>query len=403
MFVICVQVLIYSAIMKNLSYFKLRWLVFSTMGILLFNPVSAQPPDLSGIMTDRMPDCNDIRFNAMTLIPEYFKRNEVDSAIMVLDYWTYHCGKSQESYPAQVLLNMHRDSVPIDDRPMAGFFGWGWSVHPYEGSYGLWTYRRPTRMVDRSRAYYDFLRGLAENQAARQDLPPFEHLTALYFAGQQDSLLSAYRHHEFPERPSQADYLNRLDAARRMIEFHYGFFAGAWIPTDNLSMLGTHPEMGFLMGLQFDRFIVDFTFAIKFVKAAEEYRFVKGDSTYTTDNFFGVTLGGDFGYRLVKTPKSEIQLIGGIAYDNFTVVPYDDETEAKSITADALNLNLGFNYRYYFQGDMYLGLRMRYNALNYNSHGGSDLSGDAVSVGLAFGWAGNGYKSRQLSQLGVGR
>lgn len=258
-------------------------------------------------------------------------------------------------------------------------------------------------MVERSRAYFDFLKSLAQSQAARQDLPHFEHLTALYLAGQTDSLLSAYRRGEFPERPSQADYLNRLDAARRLVEFHYGFFAGAWMPMDNLSMLGTHPEMGFLMGLQFDRFIMDFTFAIKFIKSAEEYQFVKNDSTYTTDNFFGVTLGGDFGYRLVKTPKSEIQLIGGIAYDNFTVVPYDNETDTESITADALNLNMGFNYRYFFQGDMYLGLRLRYNALNYNSHGGSDLSGDAISLGLTFGWAGNVHKAQQLSRLGVGR
>ncbi len=227
--------------MKNLSYINLLWPVFSMFGILFCNPSIAQPPDLSGIMTERMPDCSDITFNSMKLIPEYYNRQEVDSAIMVLDYWIYHCGMSQDSYAAQVLLDMYRDSVPIDDRFLAGYFGWSWSTQYYGQQYSFMTYRQPARMLDRIQVYSDFLKSLAASQAARQDLPAFEHLLALYFSGQPDSLLSAYRREEFPDRPSQGDYLTRLASTRSMVEFHYGMFAGAWPPRNTDLSKATRP------------------------------------------------------------------------------------------------------------------------------------------------------------------
>lgn len=373
---------------------------------LIGHPSAAQPPDLSYLMTETRPSCADVDFNSKRLIPEYYERGQLDSVEVVLDYWQYHCGAIPQIQQTRMLLGIVRGDLTEDEiqlfTPVRQFRGWPHGPYgPYWQHIILYTPYYEDGM-GRAREYREFLTELAENQAGRKDVPRFERYLAWHIAGETDSLYSAFRREEFPDSPLQTEYLEELEEIRRQGAFHAGIFAGIWMPTDSLEILGNHPEIGVLFGGQWSGFFFDLYTSFRFLKSANEYLYNDDDSTYVTDNYFSFGIGTDFGYRLLKARNHEFQLLGGIGYENFTVVPYDDDTETDAVIAGALNLSLGFNFRLYLKGDSYLGLRYRYNVLNYNSHGGSSLSGNAITVGMVYGWADNSMKRYRLQSLGVG-
>ena len=69
-------------------------------------------------------------------------------------------------------------------------------------------------------------------------------------------------------------------------------------------------------------------------------------------------------------------------YDYHYYYPY----YTSRVTIGSFNANAGLRFNYYFTHSFYIGLQGRYNAIQYSTYGGTDLSGDAVSIDLIFGF-----------------
>jgi hypothetical protein len=112
----------------------------------------------------------------------------------------------------------------------------------------------------------------------------------------------------------------------------------------------------------------------------------------STSSFVGVYLGIDLGYRLITINKSGIDLLGGIAWDYIeTLDNYNDRmyNDGLSKRLNSLNLNIGIGYKFTLNKRRkdFLGLDVKYNFVDYNNQGGSDLSGNTISIQLLYGFS----------------
>ncbi|NUO81616.1 hypothetical protein HUU05_16215 [candidate division KSB1 bacterium] len=89
-------------------------------------------------------------------------------------------------------------------------------------------------------------------------------------------------------------------------------------------------------------------------------------------------------------------MLAGLGWDGFDAIESDKNRKAKSI--NSLNVNLGLGYRQFFKpySTHYLSLEGRYNFVNYATHGGSDLSGNTITLRLIYGQLGNARKNNRL-------
>jgi hypothetical protein len=98
---------------------------------------------------------------------------------------------------------------------------------------------------------------------------------------------------------------------------------------------------------------------------------------------------------------NEIDLLGGIGLDGMDVLnigkPEDPNRITKSL--NSLNLNLGIGFRHYFQNRTYWGIEARYNFVNFKNTGGTDLTGNTISIRLNIGLSRNYYADRRLMFL----
>jgi hypothetical protein len=197
-------------------------------------------------------------------------------------------------------------------------------------------------------------------------------------------------------------YYNEIKIYKEQIIFHGDYILGAWIPFDNLKMVGSHPFLGVRGGIKYKKYIIDATMGFKFGKSPNVYQVYENDSLWNTNHFFGGYLGLDLGYELFRIKKSSFDLIGGIAFDGFDVLDNNQQQSNSDISKsiNALNLNIGLGYKFYLNEWSYLGLDVKYNFVNYKNPRGTDLGGNALTINLIYGFCANKYNINKIEQLG---
>ena len=68
--------------------------------------VSAQTTDFSDKINRQVPDCEQIYYNSLALVPEYYDKGYSDSALLLIDYWEYKCGVNDLSAKARFLITL---------------------------------------------------------------------------------------------------------------------------------------------------------------------------------------------------------------------------------------------------------------------------------------------------------
>jgi len=125
------------------------------------------------------------------------------------------------------------------------------------------------------------------------------------------------------------------------------------------------------------------------------------DSIWNTTHFLGVYIGLDLGYELFRFENISFNLIGGIGYDAFDALEVNEtcscETSRKSL--GSLNLNIGLGNKYYIKNWNYIGVDLKYNIVDYNNPNGTDLSGNAITLNVIFGFIGGKFQDRRLQEL----
>jgi len=188
-----------------------------------------------------------------------------------------------------------------------------------------------------------------------------------------------------------------------MPETHRALITGVWIPTGELKIVGSHPELGFQIGTKRKKMNYDVTFIGRFLKSANSYEAYRSKNSppELTDTFFGAHFGFDAGRDIVAMKGHELQLTGGIAFEGFNALEKDKEKDLDLKAANTYNLSAGLNYRFYISNKYYLGLRAKYNIVDYTLNNVVDYKGDAVSIQLLFGAVDNYYKTEGLNGLKI--
>jgi hypothetical protein len=125
---------------------------------------------------------------------------------------------------------------------------------------------------------------------------------------------------------------------------------------------------------------------MRLLSSANAYTYEVDGVLYETKRYFGWYLGLDFGYEVVYFRRQGILLVSGIGWDGFSTNPNRAEDEDPN-WINSFNYNIGVGYRLYFKKDIYryIEFDVKYNFINYRNEGGTDLSGDAISILFLYG------------------
>jgi hypothetical protein len=151
-------------------------------------------------------------------------------------------------------------------------------------------------------------------------------------------------------------------------------FTGIWQPLGDNLLLGTQPVLGLTLGKGFLFMEGSITLLVCGLIPTDHYSVLKNKEEITRTMFFRLYLGGEISFLVFVFGQHEIRLLTGIGGDG-------------NFDFQSFNINAGLGYRYYFneQKDWFIFSELRYDLINYENEGGTDLSGPALSLRAGFG------------------
>jgi hypothetical protein len=333
-------------------------------------------------MTKKHPDCRDVFLNAQEVLPELYKQKSFDSLKKAIDIWQINCGYEPEIRYTEILLSIERSSFSItqnDSDLIDLLVAYSVALKNYDKHY----YYKPYEQ------YYKFSSMWAKFLLQRNNLSSTEKFICNVFAGNIKEPAKEIKQNK-EEYADLYDMLNKaLAEQKKGGSTEFTIISGVWVPTGNISLLGVHPSIGLQFGGRYDKHQIDITIQMRFVNSIDSYTVKRNDNLYALDHYFGYYLGLDYNYYFVNKTKYDVGTVAGIGFDGFDIAVSGDNHEndyLKPFSISSLNLNAGLRFNYIFNPHFYLGLQGRYNFINYGTHGGSNLNGDAFSIDVIFGF-----------------
>lgn len=166
---------------------------------------------------------------------------------------------------------------------------------------------------------------------------------------------------------------------------YLSFGGGSWIPAGANGILGNKAEVGLGIGGQSGRREIGIAVGIRFLKAAEPYEVKYGNELRTTQDYLGGYIGALCSYDVIRAGRFGTNLLVMLAFEGLDAIDGGDKEDSKSI--NSLGISFSVTERIYYDKFLsgYLGLQVRYTIVDYDSGGGSDLSGNTISVNLVWG------------------
>ncbi len=382
---------------------RMKKIILLTMLCLSIN---AFAQDFDKLLTKKQYDCEDISYNSALLFEQYFTESKLDSAKSLLTYWESKCGLREPVLRAKLLLAINDnefENLLLPEKSLNYIFN-------YQNRMDMAKYNNP-HLYDNYKSYYgyipinqeydNFTKRTFENLKLNYDSADMEYLLCEFYSINHDTIFSKIQTGEYDDSPISKEYKQITNEYLKQPEFHASLILGAWIPTGGITKLGTHPEIGYQIGFKQRKFNYDLTMSFKFLNSANDYYARRGalEELELTNNFFGGHIGFDLGYDIYAKNGNEIQLTGGIAYDGFDALEQDEELDLKSATVSSYNFSLGFSYRFYITNQTYIGLRAKYNIVDYTLNEIVDFTGNPITVQLLIGNVSNYFRNNNLKSL----
>ena len=354
------------------------------------------------LSSDDPERCRRMFLNAEKLIPLYYRRGQRDSIDIVIHFLDQEC---REGHFADLeLLLAIEDGHSFADycnellfKDMIGIYT-SYTSFQMLSSNGLYSNE------SQGDGYGDLLSDIVQGLIERTDSTTVAHMICRYFAGDKQFIRSQLANGQVEPSCFKNFYERSTSKIRHdlihKLRVHASVNAGTWTPLDRMSTLGPKVEFGFSLGVRKNRLGADFLGIFRAMSAKEDYR-VKVDNTIrSTGHYFGAYFGLEGTFEFLRVGQYASELLVGIGYDGFDAFAENDDYQ-KSI--NSLNLNVGLAGRFYTTEtkSYYLGYQIRYNLVKYGTGGGTDLSGDAISFNLVFGFLGNEGAIRQARNLGI--
>jgi hypothetical protein len=350
-------------------------------------------------------DCNNLQLNAKIILPQLYQENKRDTIIQILDYLRARCLNS-EFRQMKLLMeiedglipNTWCDSVFTLRVLSSGPRNYDWPYLPYRTRIQTTTLFNTTS----DSAFTTFLRQITQNAMEKVDSNSIAYLICRHYLNDTAYIFRRLANHAYQGNCVQTEYDSTVaDLRERLNELriHASVFSGMWVPLGANKSLGNKLELGFQLGGRSKVVGFDITTLMRFMNAKEPYTIIKGDDTGTTKNFWGGYVGADLTLTLLRYGKYDAEIFGGIGYDGFGDGKSDNHSEIPR-GMNALSKNIGLTQRLFPSDDRhYFGIQIRYNFINYFSGGGSDLSGNTISVNFLYGVISQPSVRSQLQNL----
>ncbi|MGH1363843.1 MAG: hypothetical protein ACRBF0_09815 [Calditrichia bacterium] len=357
----------------------------------------------------------EISYSASRLAMLYNDRAEQDSVRLTLRYWLGGLFEAGMIEPLQRFIILHslqegRFTEDVFDERII------WFLTEYENKMRLsdelseapwYSVHYPIDGVPREIHYlYEgfnhYTQTMAQHALDSLKLSGSAKLLCKIYANRVQDVTKHILDEEYEHSAVREYYDRAVSAVRDQIDFHIGLSVGRWNPGGNLKIVGSHPMAGFTVGAKYRQFMFNLTAISKFRETPSSY-LVQTDAgeIVESNHFIGAFMGLELSRELYRRGRNEVEILSGIGLDGFDTIKRNVNGEGgKSIFA--FNINGGIGYRYYvppFQS-LYINFQLRYHIVDYNNTGGSDLSGNVITLRFQFGFLGNALKQNRLKRLG---
>ncbi len=378
---------------------KIVTLLFVLIATTALSPraLSQQDSALVELMTKvKYADCPTYILNAKRLIPTYYYESRLDSIDVVLGFVEDECGDGAATFePLRNLLAMEQGTLrdPMCNEEMQSALFNTWSGWGFSRSFGFgWS---PAAACSPDDGSYDmFIEDLIRRQLEATDSLSENHIYCRYLLGEYDYILSLL-HSGYLTGTCLGDaYAAEVsDVEVKLRDKHRGHYSmnlGVWSPQDAAGTLGDKVELGGQFGIHDQRLILQVSGFLRFLKSANTYEVMHQGRLVSTDEFFGGYFGAEVGLEAIRLKRFALDLHVGIGYDGWNAIT-EDQGQGEAGGINALNLNLGGTIRVFHNKERtrYLGVQGRYNFVDYGNDGGTDLSGNTITVHLVGGFLGN--------------
>jgi hypothetical protein len=356
-----------------------------------FNLYSQTDNEIETLFTARIPDCLDISYNCMVLIPGYYYLDHVDSALMISDYWYRKCKDDELAFGTKILFDILNKNFNEDfySDDIINYLLWFKDLKKYnsesEFTLARFFYYSSPGYYEVKKDYLEFTNTLAHD-ALLTAPGKTDSILAYFYNDGTDTAFTILQSKYYEDTKIRYYYDSTVTSILNESYLYGGLLTGIWMPYGNNEILGKKPEIGFFLGLKKNHLFGDIKLIFRFLSTPNSYVVMHNNNLVETSHFFGGFIGAEFGYSFVDITKLQLNLLSGFGYDGFTAISSEDGKNSKSIDSFNFNLGLGFSIplnRYWRPS---LSFEIRYNWVNYSTNGGSDLSGDGITFRMILTW-----------------
>lgn len=374
--------------------------------LFLTSSISIAAQDFDNLMVKRPLDCSDISYNSALLFEEYYTENKIDSAKNLLMYWQGKCGLREPILRAKILIalkeNNFHDSL-LTEGILSHVFNYQnrMDMIKYNNYYSYDNYKSYYGYIPVGQEFDKFTKKTFSSLKPNYGTNQMEFVLCEFYSDNYDTIFSRIQTKEFANSIISKEYKKAVDRNLNLPETHVSWITGVWIPTGNLKKLGIHPELGFQFGVKHKKMNYDLTMALKFLNSPNDYyaRRTETSDLELTNHFFGGHIGFDVGRDIFVKKAHEIQLTCGIAFDGFDALEENKNLDLKAASANSYNFSIGLGYRYYVKNEFYLGLRVKYNMVDYTINHVIDFTGNPITVHFIVGGVNNILRNNNLKSL----
>ena len=366
------------------------------------------PEDLEGmhrfLTQSNADDCSQYRYNLERQAPRLYRENKPDSILMAIEYIKDKCGPSYDLETTRSLtligLGEFGDSlIGSATIPQLLYFRARQERLLREYYFRmLYGSREP---VDNSHDIYEeFQTDMARQYAAKADANSEVGVLAAFYAGDFDYALAQIQSAEMRETRLGREYDSYVSELfeRLRDRADVSLSLGNWRPQGANKILGNHPELGFQLGAENQSWRTDMVLNWRLGKAANQYEVDSLGSRVSTRDFSSLLIGVDVGRKLIDHWWCSTDIFVGLGYDFISSI---EEKDQEPVIIGSINGSVGLRQRIFFDRSYgyYLGGSVRYSLIDYGNPGGSDMSGNSLTVSLMVCMSVNATLSQFLKKL----
>lgn len=333
-------------------------------------------------------DCDDVTFNANRIIRDLLNENQTLEVYEFLDYWESNCGEIEQIFRLRTILDIKGRNFNIsgiNSETLDFLIAYKMQLNLVRDSINNSTPIEKEYFVNLD-SYDKMTQELARNAISNN----IDEQLLLDFYAADDPSYDEIKNAPETCRLRQVydDFYGKFfTSAIDILEFRYLVMVGGIYHLDDLSIFGTRPSFGGIMGFALKRHSLDFLIDLRFGPSDQTYSFVFQNELLTRDNYTSFYTGGEYTYNFLSTRRLNIGISGGLGYEwIYPYNPSDDDLDDDSVRLPSFNRNvgLGFEYKYGKKGHFF-GIQLRYHWADYKNTGGTPLKGNYLNLRVVWG------------------